>query len=385
MVKDIIQILLVEDDPDDAFLIQTHLSEVGDAKFEVHHAAGRDEADAYLEDQIEYLPHVVLLDLNLPGSSGLETFTDFAQRWPDKSVIVLTGQAQDEIAYAALREGAQDFLVKEHVDGRSLMRSIRYAIERSRGQRAETALLESQHSVRLARGIQTMLFPDAPPDLPGYDIAGASFPSEVVDGDYFDYLPLKDGKLGIAIGDACGHGLPAALISVRAHACLRSITLFHDNVAQIMALTNRVLADHMAGDRFMSMIMVAIDPKRHQLSYVNAGHPYGQVMDASGQIRAELTSTAYPLGVDGDGRVQAGRPVTLQPGEQVLLWTDGVEEAGPLDGKQYGAQRAIDCIRRVRDRPAEQIIKALHKDILNYCERVLTSDDITAVIIKREG
>jgi serine phosphatase RsbU (regulator of sigma subunit) len=203
-----IRVLLIEDDPDDVRLFQLYLAEDDGWRIELEH---RPTLKTGIERLAEQDFDAVLLDLGLPDSSGLETFYQVYRVKPDVPVVVSTVLDVDELANQAVKAGAQDYLVKDQLDGYTLTRTIRHAIDRAARQEAETALETMRQELHLARRIQQGLFPQQAPVLLGYDIAGASYPSTAVGGDYYDFLTMHDGSLGIAVGDASGHGLTVAL------------------------------------------------------------------------------------------------------------------------------------------------------------------------------
>jgi serine phosphatase RsbU (regulator of sigma subunit) len=374
-----IRVLLIEDNPGDAGLIRACLHDVARQSIELDHVERLNDGIAKLQAD---KPHVLLLDLTLPDSSGLDTLRQVVSIDGDTPIVVLTGVAGDALALRAVQEGAQDYLVKGEFDGDALVRSILYAIERSRRHRAEASLLETQHSLRIAREIQLLLFPPTSPRLAGFDIAGATIAAEGVDGDYYDYLPLHDGSLALTIGDACGHGLPAALLSARTHACLHTLSLTYTDVGQMLRLANRVLTSGMSANRFVTLLMVRIEPATRTLSWANAGHPSGFVIDRDGQVRAELPSNGYPLGVDPDTPYVDQPSTRLAAGEIVLMLTDGIFEAKCESSEPFGVRRAVDIVRAHRDRDAAAIIAALQAAATDFCKAASFADDITAVVVK---
>jgi sigma-B regulation protein RsbU (phosphoserine phosphatase) len=374
-----IRVLLIEDNPGDAGLIRACLHDVGRESIRLDHAQRLSDGIARLQAD---KPDVLLLDLTLPDSSGIDTLRRVVRSDDETPIVVLTGVAGDALAMRAVQEGAQDYLVKGEFDGDALVRSILYALERSRRHRAEASLLETEHSLRIAREIQLLLFPPTAPQLDGFDIAGATTAAEGVDGDYFDYLPLNDGSLAITIGDACGHGLPAALLSARTHACLRTLSITYTDVCEILRLANRVLTSGMSANRFVTLLMTSIEPATRTLSWANAGHPSGFVIDADGRVRAELRSSGYPLGVEANTVYGAHPTLDLAPGEIVVMLTDGIAEAKSKSGEPFGARRTLELVRDCRKRSAADIINAIQAAASGFCQAPHFEDDITAVVAK---
>jgi serine phosphatase RsbU (regulator of sigma subunit) len=374
--------LLIEDNRGDARLIQEYLGEVEGLAFRLEHA---DRLAAGLERLARGGIDVVLLDLSLPDSRGLDTFVRLHAAAPEVPVVVLTGFNDEILAIKAVQEGAEDYLVKGSVTSSLLARSLRYAIERGRRRQAEKALREANEQLRAAREIQQRLFPASAPCLPGLDIAGASFPAEATGGDYFDYIPLPDGSLGVVVSDVTGHGLGPALVMASTRAYLRALTQIHSDVATVLKLANRVLATDVGNDRFVTLLLARLDPLSRTLTYANAGHHAGYVLDSLGQVKRQLGSTSIPLGVLPDENFPAGEPVRLVPGDMVVLLTDGVVEARSPDNTPFGTQRVFEIVRHYRDDPPWLLVTNLYHAVRAFTHNAPQVDDITAVVIKVTG
>jgi serine phosphatase RsbU (regulator of sigma subunit) len=246
----------------------------------------------------------------------------------------------------------------------------------------ERALFERQQEMRLAHKIQQDLLPHTSPHLPGLDIAGDSEPTLETSGDYFDYLQLRDASLGIAIGDASGHGVGAALLMTETRAYLRAFALTDADVSRILTLANRRLAEDIANDYFVTLFLARLDPNSRSLTYASAGHPSGYILATDGAVKTLLPSTGTPLGIDPDADFGGGLALTLNPGEMVLLVTDGILEAQSPEGAVFGSGRVLDVVRAERTRPARQIVESLHQAVQDFVRPMPVSDDITTVVVK---
>ena len=247
---------------------------------------------------------------------------------------------------------------------------------------AEAILIEREQEFRLARRIQEGLLPRAAPQLPGLDIAGASRAAQETGGDYFDYLPLPDGCLGVAIGDASGHGIGAALLIVQTRAYLRTFAQEEGDFGQILPLVNRRITQEGTDPFFVTLFLACLDPQTLDLSYCNAGHPAGIVLDQEGKVKHRLTSTATPLGVLADEEFPVSTSPRLEPGDLVLLVTDGVMENGPTPIDLFGFERALDLVRAHRHRTAAEVVHLLLEAVHHYCDDLSPQDDMTVVVIK---
>ena len=372
-----IKILLVEDDPDDVWVMRNLLSDRWDAPFEL---AQVELLSAAIERCEEGAFDVVLLDLTLPDSKGLETFFAVHAHAGGVPIVVLTGYNDEATAVKAVQAGAQDYLVKGEVNDHVLVRSIRYAIERSRRYRAEETMRDTSEEFRAAQEIQQRLFPGESPRLPGFDIAGALYPAKSTAGDYFDYIPMLDGCLGVVVGDVSSHGMGPALLMSETRACLRTLAQASGDVGEILTRANRVLAADTSDFHFVTLAMARLDPRTKSLVYASAGQR-GYLLHAGVDVTI-LDSTSLPLGVRADTLVPAAGPITLRPGELFTFFTDGVVEAESPGRVRFGVARALQAIRSERDKPAQEIIQVLHKEVLGFCRNQPPSDDITIVVAK---
>jgi PAS domain S-box-containing protein len=257
--------------------------------------------------------------------------------------------------------------------------------------RAEGELARTQVEFRLARSIQQKLFPSSTPHLPGFDIAvgtfgfdigGASFPAEAIGGDYYDFIPLLDGSLAIAIGDVSGHGVGPALLMAEVRALLRAFAQTQTDVSTILGLVNRVLVPDIEGDRFITLLLAKLDLRSRTLVYTSAGHATAYLLDLAGRLKQTLPSTSIPLGIHADAEFPASAVIPLQRGDLVLLVTDGVVEARSPDGIAFGAQRTFDLVRVYREGTAHQIVDNLYHGVRAFSRDQPQYDDITATVIK---
>jgi serine phosphatase RsbU (regulator of sigma subunit) len=261
----------------------------------------------------------------------------------------------------------------------SIGRQVGHFLER---RQAEAAVQERVQELRVARKIQRGLLPRAAPVLAGFEIAGASHPAHETGGDYFDFFPLGDGDLGIAVGDASGHGVGAALLIAATRAYLRALALTHADVSLVLGLTNRRLAEDVADYYFVTLFLARLQPSTRSLVYASAGHPTGYVLDAAGAVKAPLASTGRPLGIEAGGEFPAAAAPPLEAGDLVLLLTDGILEARSPQGGFFGSARALEVVRATQGRPAGAIVEALQQSVCDFAGGLFMDDDRTAVVIK---
>lgn len=255
--------------------------------------------------------------------------------------------------------------------------AIRDIAERKR---AEEQLRNQQAQLIAAQTVQRGLLPSKSPEIEGYDIYGVCHPAEYAGGDHFDYMPLPDGRICFVVSDVVGHGIGAALLMAATQSHLQSASGQDARLDEILARVNRFLADQTSGEAFVTTLLVRLAPRTGAADFVNAGHPPGLVFGPTGKLKLELTSTALPLGIYPDSAFPIGPPLVLEPGDLLVLYSDGLTEAACGDD-EYGSAKLIESIRRHRNKTAKQMTKAIYEDVLQFADEG-PQDDVTIVVIK---
>jgi PAS domain S-box-containing protein len=239
-----------------------------------------------------------------------------------------------------------------------------------------------EHSLRLARQVQQRLFPTSPPAVDGLDVWGVSRPAHTTGGDYFDFLTLPAGSLGMVIGDVSGHGFDSAIVMAQTRAIVRAAARDESDPARILSAVNALLAPDLDENRFVSMIAVDIDPRTGAVRWANAGHVPGYVLDSAGRVKAELSSTGVVLGLFAGAAFDTQQAPPLERGDLLVLFTDGVTEAEASDGTICGAEWALDVVRAHAHRSAADILAALCDAVTAFAGGPAQHDDVTAVVCR---
>ena len=238
--------------------------------------------------------------------------------------------------------------------------------------------------MRLAGQVQKRLYP---PRLnwEGVDIAGAAHPANATGGDYYDYITMRDGRLGIVVADVSGHGLGAALIMVATRAALRSCADIPMGLDEILDHVNASLLSDLESGSFVTMSLASLDVDAMSLTYSNAGHPSGYVLDRGGELKYVLESTRIPLGVMADWKGQSTRSIPLERDDILVFLTDGILESGGGEGEAFGVESALALVRAHRTEPAEKILERLLQGVHASRRGMPQEDDMTAVICRVVG
>ncbi len=373
-----LRILLVEDSSSFAELVKAQLRITIDFPHEIFQA-GRLQAAIELlrESQID----LVILDMHLPDSRGLDTYLAVQIHSFDIPVVILSSDDSVQLAIECLKAGAQDYLIKGDNDSFQLTRAMRFAIERKNR-------VHAQRELEAARQIQKTLLPDGNPTVCGFDIAGSLIPAVETAGDYYDFfVPMPgagDNAFAVAVGDVSGHGLGPAMVMAEARAALHAFSLIENDPGRILELTNSVM-NRSRHHHFMTLMVACIRPDTCEVSYSSAGHQ-GWHMSADGAV-TPMEPTGPLLGILTGELIADGWPVShlsLSPGELLLITTDGSHEARSESGEFLGADRILERVKTWRDRPASEIVEQLNTFIANHVGRSFPADDTTVVVVKRQ-
>jgi len=242
----------------------------------------------------------------------------------------------------------------------------------------EKQLIEEE--LRIAREVQLSLLPAAAPQVPGLDIHGINIPSYKIGGDYFDFIPIVAGHLGIAVADVAGKVIPASLIMASFRAVLRAEIRNNYAIRTILAKVNRVLKETLRDDQFVSAFYGVLDLARRRFTYSNAGHHPAILFRKDGK-RKYLKSGGIVLGIfDGVGYNE--QFIDLVPGDLLVLYTDGLVEADNPAGEMYGRARLEKFVSANTQMDARAMCEALYDDMSQFTRAPRPADDTTIVIAR---
>lgn len=393
-----VRALLIEDNPGDARLIQLMLTEAAGEMFEIEHV---DRLAKGLERLSDHEVGIVLLDLSLPDSRGLETFAQLHARAPQIPIIVLSGLNDTTVAVEAVHEGAQDYLIKGQVDGQLLVRAMRYAMERKRmteqlGRYAEelrskNAQLEADFN--MAREIQEIFLPHQYPNFPHWVSPAESalhfshryLPAAAVGGDFFDVFAITSTTAGIFICDVMGHGMRAALVTAIMRGLVEELMPVAADAGKFLTEINRSLRAILQRTRepFLATAFYGVaDISLGELRFSNAGHPSPmRLRRSAGDV--ELLRTADPrhgpaLGLFSKAVYPTCR-CPLAPNDLLLLFTDGLYEMDNDGQEEYGQERLLQLVRNNAKLSTEQLFEAILEDVERFSGKKEFDDDVCLV------
>src|SRR6516165_10559891 len=242
------------------------------------------------------------------------------------------------------------------------------------------------HDLEIARDIQRVLLPAEPPAVNGFEINGLNIPARRVSGDYFDYIKIDDERLGIAIADVSGKGVPASLIMAICRSVLRSEAVRNPSPADVLHKVNRQLYPDIKEDMFISMAYIVLDHGHGCVTLARAGHDSPLLYKQTTQTIEPLKTPGMVVGIDsGDvfDRLTTNVAVGLGPGDCILLYTDGITEALNSEGNEFGLDRTIESVRSSAKEGAQAIVTRLVDDLRNFVGSTPQNDDITLIAIRK--
>jgi phosphoserine phosphatase RsbU/P len=240
-----------------------------------------------------------------------------------------------------------------------------------------------ERELALASEIQQRFQPTAPPIVPGYELQGISFPCYEIGGDYYDFIERDDGRLVIALGDVSGKGTAAALLMSSLHAAIHAQSASHDSLVATISAVNRYLADNIPANRFVTLFYAELEPESGALSFLNAGHNPPLIIHSAGTVE-QLASGGLPLGIKPNAEYREGR-TQLQPGDVLVIYSDGVTEAVSPSGEEFGPTRLYEVVSRNIEASAAGIRDRIESSLTKFAQGTSAADDITLVIVKRQS
>lgn len=379
----VIDILLVEDDDGDAFLVEEELA-LTDVPHRLTRARTLREATALLAPTTG----CVLLDLQLPDATGLDG-VQALRRLGGTAIVVLTGLDDVQQGVAALSAGAQDYLTKGSVDGPLLLRAVRYAIERRRSEAAAVALREAELSALENARMERGLLPRPIVNDARVHVVSAYRPgrrSAVLGGDFFDAIETADGALNLMIGDISGHSADEAALGASMRIAWRTLVLSGGDHDVLVTLDRLLGYERVNDDLFATVATFTVAPDRRSAGLRLAGHPAPFLFDGTATTQlAGKPGLPIGLGLGGSWPVTE---IALPPAWALTLFTDGLYEgrSGPSTTERLGEDGLAALIREVDWSPAERT--RLQDSLLQLIGQVEErnggplSDDVATLLVR---
>lgn len=381
------RILMVDDEPDLEPLIKLRMRrKIRAGTYDFLFAHNGIEALEMLanDDGID----LVVTDINMPQMDGLTLLEQIPNvAGDDIRCIVASAYGDMKNIRTAMNRGAFDFVTKP-VDFEDLQvtieRTLRHLEEWREALSARDKLTALQNELDLASSTQQSILPKAFPETPDYQVFANMEAARNVGGDFYDVVRLEDGQVGLAIADVSDKGVPAALFMMSSRTLLKGAAIGSADPGDALREVNDLLYDENESLMFVTVLYSMYDPATGVLRYSSGGH------DAPLLVRSDGTATLLPLtggvalGIAPDQEF-ASREVQLDPGDTVVLYTDGITEAMNADGEQFGVRRMSEVYAANPPRDAEGAAKAMFEAVRDFVGDTPQSDDITCLAVHRSA
>ena len=260
--------------------------------------------------------------------------------------------------------------------------SAAIAIENARLYQLAVEKGRMEQELQMAYRVQSSLLPAETPQLPGWDFAARWKPARQVAGDYYDFIPYPDGRLGLVIADVTDKGMPAALYMAFTRSIVRASLDGAPSPSEGLMRANRLICAESTFGFFVTLFYAELDPTAGQLTYVNAGHNPPLHLRAGDPGPQPLVRTGMPLGIEPE--LTYGQAVMrLEPGDLLLLYTDGVTEGCDPQGQQFGLERLQASLLKWRGASCGALLAGVEQDLAAFASGALAEDDVTLVAARR--
>ena len=365
------RILIVEDDPAILCGLKHNL------EFESHQVLTAADGEAGYRSVCEHSPDLVILDLMLPKLSGYDLCRRVRGEGFRAPIPVLSARSQEGDRVVGLDLGANDYVSKPF-SLRELLARVRALLRHEREHQLDEAHLSGE--LEMAAKVQQGLFPRVLPPAPGLVYAGICRPARGVSGDYYDFLLLAGGKLGLLLADVSGKGMSAALLGASLHAAVRAhAASAGDRCGEVLSKASRLLYETTTAERFATVFYGVYDPEAGVLSYANAGHYPPMLVRNGTSIRLDaMTPPAGMLPV----LPALQTSVKLVAGDWLLIFSDGIPEAASESGEDFGDHGLLAALGRMGSGTAAEVCEGIVSAVRNHVREQRQADDITLIAVK---
>jgi sigma-B regulation protein RsbU (phosphoserine phosphatase) len=242
------------------------------------------------------------------------------------------------------------------------------------------------HDLEIARDIQRILLPSEAPAIKGFQISGINVPARQVSGDYFDYIHVDEERLGVAIADVSGKGVPASLIMAICRSVLRAEAARNPSPADVLRKVNRQLYPDIKEDMFISMAYLILNHQRDSVTLARAGHDAPLLYKRQTQTVTPLKPPGMVVGIDSGNvfdRLTTDFAVPLERDDCLVLYTDGVTETLNAEGDEFGVDHMMQSVRDSVTNGAQAIVKKIIEDVRDFTGSIPQNDDITVIAIRK--
>lgn len=373
-------------------------------KYYSEHCAPLIEVPAHVYDMEIQNPGTLLSFLRLqvcPASDGLPGRVYRAQRaefLSDKASPDTVGLAPVMIGplssgarrvgvLAVVGQKGRTFSAIDFEVFNSLVEQSAFALANAMAHQEAHDKQQIEAELRSASEVQRILLPEADPVIRGVAIDGRNLPARVLSGDYYDYLDLADGKLGVVIADVSGKGTAAAIISAMCRALIRAKATADAPPSVVLSAVNRLIAEDIREDMFVTLVYLTLDCRTGDIVLARAGHTSPLIWRKATQSTETIVAPGMAVGIDSDGSVfeRVTRDVTahLDEGDCLLLYTDGISEAMDTDEEMFGEERIETVFAESAGLGPKKVVERILTEVDHFVGGQRSLDDITLIAVQK--
>ena len=385
MVKKPYRILVVDDEPDlEPLILQRMRRKIRSGAYSFEFAHNGVEALEALREHQDI--DMVVSDINMPQMDGLTLLEQIPKVDPDIRSIIISAYGDMKNIRTAMNRGAFDFVTKP-LDFEDLQvtidRTLRHLEEWRDALQSRDKLVALQNELDVASSTQQSILPKVFPQSADYQVFAHMEPARNVGGDFYDVIRLDRGHLGLAIADVSDKGVPAALFMMSSRTLLKGAAIGTGDPGEALQEVNDLLYEENETMMFVTVLYSVYNPETGRLTYSNGGHDAPMLIRPDGSSELLPLTGGVALGVAPDFKFPS-QTVQLEPGDTIMLYTDGVTEAMDENGEQFGVERMHEVFAGNPPENSQQAAEAMFQAVRDFVGDTPQSDDITCLVLRRE-
>ena len=376
----------MDDEPDVERLVRQRMRrEIRSGEYEFVFAGNGIEALAQLREHQDI--DMVLSDINMPEMDGLTLLQQIPSVDPNVRSVVVSAYGDMKNIRTAMNRGAFDFVTKP-IDFDDLRITIGRTLETIKLWRSalesRDKLVVLQNELSLASRMQQSILPTEFPETDDYRVFGSMVAARDVGGDFYDLLPMEDGRIGLAVADVSGKGIPAAMFMMSSRTLLRGAAIAQSDPSKILREVNQLLCENNDTAMFVTLFLAVFDPATGELVYANGGHNPPVVFRSDGTSSLLPTTDGIALGIFPDISFHE-KSIVLAPGDSAILYSDGVTEAENDAGEQFELERLYEVFADAPPGDARKATSDVLEAVKVFADGAPQFDDITCLTLWRGG
>jgi len=384
------RIMVVDDEPDlESLIRQRFRRQIRDGEYDFVFAYNGLEALSRLLEFPDI--NLILSDINMPEMDGLTLLAKLNElKNPALKTVIVSAYGDMDNIRTAMNRGAFDFVTKpvDFVDlETTINKTIRELVILRQAQQEHDQLIALHQDLVVARNIQQSILPKTFPPFPernDFDIFAGMNAAKEVGGDFYDFFLIDKERLGLVIGDVSGKGIPAAIFMAVSRTLLKATALKGLPTGECLAYVNDLLCLESTASMFVTIFYGIFDTTTGELEYANGGHNPPYILKADGSAQTLDMTDGIALGVMEEMEYQM-KKITMQPGDGLFLYTDGVTEAFNAAGEMFTDQRLAQLLTGLNAQLIREIVQNVFRNVSEFSTGIDQSDDITILAMRRSA